>query len=245
MQRINKYIQYIAVLLLFITLTAHSQEDSAVYKTSVNSVGVITDTTGLIASGFFINNNTFVTNNHVTRNLHVKSAKIRMKDGRIFSVKKVLKHYSVKDLSLVEINESSSDYLILANSFDIRENSTVYSLGSPQEKYTIHYFSLSAGKISDIMNDKWHYPNEKSEGDSEEIVHNAYVIEHTATIHPGNSGGPLLNSRGEVVGINTFFNEEKLNYAIHVSELIEYLKKDNINYNLSTVSQKISLKKDS
>ena len=144
MRRLNKYLLYITVLLLFISVKAQAQEDSAVYKISVNSVGVITDTTGLIASGFFINNNTFVTNNHVTRHLHVKSAKIRMKDGRIFSVKKVLKHYSVKDLSLVEIDESCSDYLVLANSFDIRENSTVYSLGSLRKSmlYIISHFPL-------------------------------------------------------------------------------------------------------
>ena len=239
MQAIKKHILYFAVLFLFVSTAANAQEDSLVYKSAVNSVGVITDKTGIIASGFFINNNTFVTNNHVTKYMDVKSANIRMKDGRIFTAKKVLKHYYTKDLSLVEINENCSDYLVLANSFEIQENSNVYSLGSSQDKYVIHYYTLSAGKINDMLEDKWHYPNENDK------VHNAYVIEHTATIHPGNSGGPLLNSRGEVVGINTFFNEENLNYAIHVSELINFLRDNNINYNLSAVSQKISAKKDS
>jgi len=239
MQTIKKHILYTSVLFLFISSAIYAQEDSLVYKSAINSVGVITDKTGLIASGFFINNNTFVTNNHVTQYMDVKSTNIHMKDGRNFTAKRVLKHYYTKDLSLVEINESCSDYLVLANSFDIKENSDVYSLGSPQDKYIIHYYTLSEGKINDILEDKWHYPNESNR------VHNAYVIQHTATIHPGNSGGPLLNSRGEVVGINTFFNEENMNYAIHISELINYLKNSNINYNLSAVSQKISAKKDS
>ena len=241
MYNFKKYLTYVPVLLLFITVSLYTQEDSVVYKTAINSVGVITDSNGTIASGFFINSTSFVTNNHVTQHMNIKSAKVRMKDGRIFSVKQILKNSFEKDISVVEINETCSDYLLLANSFDIRENANVYSLGSPQDKYVIHYYTESEGKISDMLEDKWRYPNESLFADR---YHNAYVIQHTATIHPGNSGGPLLNARGEVAGINTFFNDEA-NYAIHVSELIDFLKENNINYNLSAVTQKLPLKKDS
>ena len=226
-------------MFLLLTAASKAQEDSIVYKNTVNSVGVITDKNGLMASGFFINNNTFVTNNHVTEYMDIRSGIIRMKDGRIFTTKRILKSYYTKDLSILEINESCADYLVLGNSYNIRENANVYSLGSPIEKYVIHYYTLSEGKISDLLEDKWRYPNENRK------IHDANVIKHTATIHPGNSGGPLLNSRGEVIGINAFFNEENMNFAINVSELINYLKSSNINYYLSAVSEKPAPKKDS
>jgi hypothetical protein len=57
------------------------------------------------------------------------------------------------------------------------------------------------------------------------------VIMHTAIIKPGNSGGPLLNEYGRVIGINTFFYDDSLNYAIHVDELISILSKNGIGYN--------------
>ena len=68
------------------------------------------------------------------------------------------------------------------------------------------------------------------------------MIQHTAMIRPGNSGGPLLNGRGEVIGINTFFYSDSLNYAIHVNELISILESDNIAFNKSLTEKKITKK---
>jgi len=50
------------------------------------------------------------------------------------------------------------------------------------------------------------------------------VIQHTAPISPGNSGGPLFNEQGYVVGINTFLAEggQNLNFAIP----IDYVKSE-------------------
>jgi len=79
---------------------------------------------------------------------------------------------------------------------------------------------------------------DKKNGDEDEYQHAAYVIKHTATIHPGNSGGPLLNSKGEVVGVNTFFYNDYKNYAVHVSEVMKCLKENNLAYNSTNISEK-------
>ncbi len=58
------------------------------------------------------------------------------------------------------------------------------------------------------------------------------VIQHDATVHGGNSGGPLINENGVVVGINTYSGSEaSLNYAIYVDYAREVLDELEIPYN--------------
>ena len=54
------------------------------------------------------------------------------------------------------------------------------------------------------------------------------LIQHTSAISPGNSGGPLLNDRGEVIGINTLIlrGAENMGYAIPIEHAINLLPKD-------------------
>ena len=90
------YIYNLKLFILCALLAANhslysSYTDENDYKESVKSVGFITDKSGAIASGFFINENTFITNHHVSNGLDVESAVIEMKDGTTFSVKKIIK----------------------------------------------------------------------------------------------------------------------------------------------------------
>jgi len=48
-----------------------------------------------------------------------------------------------------------------------------------------------------------------------------YLIQHSAIIAPGNSGGPLFNTNGEVVGINTYTVRDKFNFSIPASVITE------------------------
>lgn len=52
-------------------------------------------------------------------------------------------------------------------------------------------------------------------------------------ISPGNSGGPLVNSKGEAVGINTFLIGDKARYAVTIDELIRNINKDTIPYTIT------------
>lgn len=52
-------------------------------------------------------------------------------------------------------------------------------------------------------------------------------------ISPGNSGGPLVNSKGEVVGISTFLIGDKARYAVTIDELIRNINKDTIPYTIT------------
>ncbi len=245
---LRKKLSILTLFLLFIAVQGFAQKDLPVYKNTINAVGLITDKSDFIASGFFVSNKIFITNYHVTDGIDLKTAEIKMKDGREFTIKRVIKQYYKKDLAIVEINESSKDYLILADSSEIREKDKVYSVGNPTEDdYTVHYYDITEGKISDILTDHWFYDREepamdRKNGDEDEYQHAAYVIKHTATIHPGNSGGPLLNSKGEVVGVNTFFYNDFKNYAVHVSEVMKCLRENNLGYNSTYISEKNIIK---
>jgi hypothetical protein len=165
--------------------------------------------------------------------MDIKSAKIEMKDDRVFKVKRIVKEYKICDLAVVEISDECETVLELSEGIDIKRNDIVYSIGNPtDEDMNVDYFHMSKGRIKKVDNDTWYYDNESS------YIHEAYVIQHTAIIKPGNSGGPLVNADGQVVGVNTFFYGDSSNYAIHVSELTALLDKNDIAYNKSHYKEK-------
>lgn len=232
----NFNFRLLIILLVWVSVT-FAQDRTEVYRKTVASVGLITDRTGAVASGFFINSKIFITNNHVTEDIDIKSAKIEMKDDRVYKVKRIVKEIKLCDLAIVEISDECDDILPLADESSIGRNDDVYSLGNPtDEDMNVDYFHLTKGTIKKIDDDSWFYDQD------EHYTHEAFVIQHTAMIRPGNSGGPLLNSRGEVVGINTFFYSDSLNYAIHVNELKTILDNNNIAFNKSVSEKKITKK---
>lgn len=228
-----KYSLKFSFLLLFFLLipalnAVSDSESEEIYKKDIGAVGLITDKSGSTASGFFINENTFITNYHVSSDLDVKTAKIEMKNDQIFTVKKVLREYERQDLAIITTNESSDEFLELNADKGSKVDEIVYSIGNPTNDWNdISYFKMTKGAIKRIDIDDWYYDNNEKESNR----HSAFIIQHTAIIKPGNSGGPLVNSTGLVVGVNTFFYDDSLNYAVHVDELIKCLRKNDIAFN--------------
>jgi V8-like Glu-specific endopeptidase len=230
---------YILLFAAFVTVAGFAQDKTEVYRKTVASIGLITDRTGAVASGFFVNPKIFVTNHHVTHDLDLRSAKIEMKDDRIFKVKRIVTELKLNDLAIVEISSECDDVLELADGERISRNDDVYSIGNPtDEDMNVEYFHLTKGRIRKVEDDSWFYDTE------ENYTHEALVIQHTAIIKPGNSGGPLLNNDGQVIGVNTFFYGDSLNYAIHVDELVTLLDKNDIAYNRSSFTEKKFTKKE-
>ncbi|MCI0449549.1 MAG: S1C family serine protease [Chlorobi bacterium] len=228
-------VKHLRSIIIFIFLAHFSlaQENVEVYNKTVAAIGLITDKSGAVASGFFISPKTFVTNFHVTEDLDLRSAKIEMRDDRTFKVKKILEENKLTDLAIVEISGECDYSLELYGNGKISRNDEVYSIGNPtDEDMNVDYFHITKGRVRKIDDDSWYYDNEKN------YIHEALVIQHTAMIKPGNSGGPLLNRFGQVIGVNTFFYSDSLNYAIHIDELIDILDENQIAYNKSTFTEK-------
>lgn len=223
MRKISSLKFYVIALLLFAQSNLFANLDSNVYYKAVNSVGLITDNSSSVASGFFINNDIVVTNWHVTETLDLPSAKITMKNGDVYRINKILLEDVQSDLAVIQIKGNNSNFLTLADHEQIRKDDNVYSLGNPTNaSMEVFKFKMTKGKIKSIKEEDWFYDD-----DSE---HLAYSIRHTATIRPGNSGGPLLNEDGNVVGVNTFFYSYSRNFAIHIDELIFLLDRDMVTY---------------
>ena len=177
-----------------------SEEIYEIAEKSVGEIATYTKNGSALALGtaFVISEDgKLVTNYHVIENAY--SAKVTI-NGHEYNIANVLAYDKDIDLAILKINASSLKALP-TQSIGIKGGATVYAVGS-SEGYTL---SFSTGVIAS--------PNRTINGVS--------YLQHEAAISHGNSGGPLFNTYGEVIGINTlsYIEGQNLNFAISCSEL--------------------------
>jgi S1-C subfamily serine protease len=198
---------------------------SNIYKQYANSVVYIYNPKAeMIGSGSLFNKSgLIITNWHVVDKADIVGIWTKPKKGEKLEDQDplgaaVLVVNVEADLAIIKASGLPKNMKVVRlgsqNDIDIGEN--VFAIGHPQGLP----WSLSLGIVSQIRSDhEWTYVD-KSE-------HEADVIQNTTAISPGNSGGPLFNEAGKVVGINTSkAGGENLNFAVAVDELIELLKKN-------------------
>jgi S1-C subfamily serine protease len=97
------------------------------------------------------------------------------------------------DLAVVQIDPNGLEAFTLGSSADLQAGQTVVSLGYGSQFKSDKDLLPTSGRIVLPSTDfkEQGYP---------------YLIQHEATIQPGNSGGPLVNLDGELVGVNTLYN---------------------------------------
>ena len=93
------------------------------------------------------------------------------------------------DLAVIRITSSKLPYAELGDSAGLRVGQLVIAMGNPLGFQS----SVSSGVISAL--------GRTLRSQESRLIEN--IIQHTAPLNPGNSGGPLLDARGRVVGINT------------------------------------------
>lgn len=120
------------------------------------------------------------------------------------------------DLALVQITGVTEplSYFELGRESDLRVGQDVHAIGHPVGEA----WTYTKGIISQI--------HQRYEWNDKDGRHTANVIQTQTPIGPGNSGGPLFNATGQLVGINAFVSPESRgpNYAISVSEIALLLK---------------------
>jgi tetratricopeptide (TPR) repeat protein len=131
-------------------------------------------------SGFIVAKNRVVTNYHVVAGS--TAASVIFDDGSIVVVAMVVAASGPKDLVIVDAETGNRPPLALGNELRLKVGETIYAIGAPKGLST----SLSNGLVSAFRQDE-----------------GQFLIQITAPIAPGSSGGPLLNSQGEVVGVTT------------------------------------------
>ncbi len=147
--------------------------------------GVVGASTG---SGVIISNDGYiVTNNHVVAD--ATDIQVTMDDKREFTARLIGTDPST-DLALIKIEGQRLQPVRFGNSDSIRVGEWVLAVGNP--------FNLESTVTAGIVSAK---------GRSINILEDSYSIESfiqtDAAVNPGNSGGALVNTNGELVGINT------------------------------------------
>jgi serine protease Do len=129
-----------------------------------------------------------VTNDHVVDG--AMDVRVTMSDRRILPAK-VVGTDPLTDLAVIKIEGTSLPNVPWGDSTKLRPGQTVLAFGNPFGfRFTVTRGIISALNRPNPYSDDPHKPGE--------------FIQTDAAINQGNSGGPLVNVRGEVIGINTF-----------------------------------------
>ena len=142
----------------------------------------------------------------IATNLHViadaEAIEVELSDGRKYSVDRVLAVDEHRDLAVLKIAAPNLRPLRVGDSSRVRAGDPVVVIGNP---LGILDFSISDGLVSSVR----------------KLDEALEVIQTSAPISQGSSGGPLFNERGEVIGVTTFYHSEgqNLNFAIPANYL--------------------------
>ncbi len=159
---------------------------------------VVVKTPSSMGSGFFIN-----TQGHIVTNQHVlPKAQIKTAEGQVFRVRKILREDAAGDLVIASTDATPAESKPVRFSSrlpDVGEKIVV--IGSPLGLEQ----TVSDGIVSAVRRNQ----------------HAVDLIQITAPVSPGNSGGPLFNMQGDVIGITTFQYRtgQNLNFCIAASRI--------------------------
>jgi len=159
-------------------------------------------------SGFIISSDGYiVTNSHVVTN--TERIEVVLQDGRQF-VATLIGDDPATDIAVVQINAENLSATSFSNSDNLQVGQVAIAIGNP---YGFQY-SVTAGVVSAL--------GRTLRSESGRLIDN--VIQTDAALNPGNSGGPLMNSQGKVIGVNTavILPAQGICFAV-ASNLAEYV----------------------
>ena len=202
-------------------LTTEQLAEKALAATVSLEMKDSTGTTLSFGSGFFVKPNQIATNFHVIAGARQGTAKLVGKDTR-YHIEGIVATDEENDLAVLNVTASGVTPLSLGDSDTVNIGAKVYVAGNPK---------WLEGTFSDgLISRRESYPKKR--------------LQMTAPISPGSSGGPVLNSKGEVIGISVAahraLDAQNLNFAIPSKYLKALLAKGQSARPLSGNSQSIS-----
>ena len=170
---------------------------------------VLIKTESSLGSGFVVGDGQVATNHHVIEGM-IRGTVQLVNENTEHPIESVLGVDWAQDLAVIEVSGLRAPILPFGDSDAVQVGQAVYAVGNPQGLQG----TFSPGVISAI----------RPEGNS---LVAGKVLQITAPISPGSSGGPVLDSNAEVIGIavGTRTQGQNLNFAIPVNFLKELLKR--------------------
>jgi serine protease Do len=186
-----------------------------------------------------------VTNNHVIEN--ASEIEVILNDNSKYTAK-VIGTDPATDIAVLKIEGSGFTPIPLGNSDDLKIGEWVLAVGNP--------FNLTSTVTAGIVSAKARNINLLSERNGQDIVPIESFIQTDAAVNPGNSGGALVNTQGQLVGINTAIASQTGSYSGYsfavpvnlvnkvMSDLIDYgiVQRGYLGVQISDVSQEIKEK---
>lgn len=169
-----------------------------------------------IGSGFIISSDgLIVTNRHVVMDKNA-AYKVITNEGQTFPVVS-LYHDPFIDLAIVKINAVGLRPVSLGDSSSLQLGEQVIAIGTPLGEYRN---TVTVGVVSGLK--RGVTAGSPYQGYVEKLDN---VIQTDAAISPGNSGGPLLDADGQVIGVNTAVSElgQNIAFAIPVNNVKELI----------------------
>lgn len=189
-------------------------------------------------SGFAVDKDSLITNHHVVEPVQKNPA-----ENRLFLVSKQQEKLSVyplsiagfdasetgKDLALIKVTGLELSPLTFANTSSIKENIAISSIGFPGDGDILGGPEEPGFFVPKIHNGALVSEHTHPNGHK--------VWQHDAAVSGGNSGGPLVNQCGEVVGVNTFVHVKNQNvlFASASSAVFEFLDGLHITYKVAAL----------
>ncbi|NBR14276.1 MAG: Do family serine endopeptidase, partial [Crocinitomicaceae bacterium] len=166
-----------------------------------------------------------VTNNHVVQD--ASEIEVILNDNSKYTAKIVGADPST-DIAVLKIEGTGFQPIPLGNSDDLKIGEWVLAVGNP--------FNLTSTVTAGIVSAKARNINLLSERSGKDVVPIESFIQTDAAVNPGNSGGALVNTLGELVGINTAIASQTGSYngysfAIPVN-LVQKVMRDLIDYGI-------------
>jgi len=180
-----------------------------------------TDSDELVGSGFLVDaTGRIVTCLHVVRPL--RKATIKLASGDIYDSITIKAFDERRDLAIIQIAGFDLPSVRLGDSNEVKQAEPVLLLGAASGLQG----SITSGIVSAIR----------------DLPDGFKVIQTDAAANPGNSGGPLVNARGEVIGVLGFKlrDSEGQNFAMPVNYARGLLESAQINMDLDALREKTS-----
>jgi len=224
----NRILIFISFIFIFSCQDRNSFEDlliSAINKVSPSVVSISIesltskDQIGFGAGIIVADDGYIITNSHVIDSGEINHIYITLSGGDKFPAQ-IIGIDMLTDIALLKINKTGLEYVALSNSNEVVRGQSVIALGNPHNLFSISNEPTATTGI--ISGKNVNFGLRKSG----HVYQN--MIQTDATINRGNSGGPLINLSGDVIGINTFVvadsnNSSSIGFSIPVDRVIDIM----------------------
>ncbi len=158
-----------------------------------------------IGSAFAIGPNEFVTAGHLLAAVVGRQAgrpALRDSSGRVHSIDRILKYSMPEDFAVFSVQSAPDDLRPLASSANARVDDTVFAVGNALGEGIVIRDGLLTSRTPEARAGRWDW------------------LRFSAATSPGNSGGPLLDTQGRVMGVVTAKSPgENLNFALPIERV--------------------------